>query len=169
MKRFRSCFGILALGGLGLIAALFAFSIFFQQSQAVASNGTATIVARFTATPRPPPTSVPPPQQPAPQTDNITSHDTSIIITDAPAPTAAPPDAQSTSFATPSGTPPGTPRYSGTSSYPLTVTAQVRMAQTNVAKKQANIAGTYTAIAIESEFIYATLTARAPTPRPKGK
>jgi hypothetical protein len=94
------------------------------------------------------------------------------VITDAPAPTTAPVTIAATYPAgTPAatGTPGITPRHSGTSSYPMTVTAQVRMSRTNVANRRAIIHATYTAIAIGSVSVYATLTARAPTKAPKGK
>jgi hypothetical protein len=44
----------------------------------------------------------------------------------------------------------------------LTETAEVMLAQTDVAHYQAGVAATRTAIAAESQRIYATLTAAAP-------
>ncbi len=74
------------------------------------------------------------------------------------------------------GNPTGTPTLSpmitttpglaplGTMSYPLTVTAESQIASTRLAAFRGSLAGTRTAVAAESETIFATLTAAAPVP-----
>lgn len=178
MKRLfgGSCIGLLVILTMGGAAALFVFSIFFNQTQAVTSNATATIVARATTTPAPklptftprPVTSTNPPQSGDGVTVQIDTDITSTVQPvgeDALTSTVAPsatffPTSMPTSVN--DGTPTYEPRHSGTSTYPLTVTAEVMLAQTNVASYQAEVAATRTAITSESETILATLTAQAP-------
>ncbi len=177
MKRFfsRSCFGLLFLFILGSTVALFVFTIFFQQSQAITSNGTATQMARASATivVNRSLTLAPVPSI-TPLTLTFPADDVTVQID--PANTGIPgqltdtqdlpaPATMNTMEATvtplPYITSTDAPRNSGTSTYPLTVTAEVMLAQTHVAQYQSNVAATRTAIAAESEIIYATLTARA--------
>jgi len=179
MKRLfgGSCVGLLVILTMGGAAALFVFSIFFNQTQAVTANATATIVARATATPAPklptftarPLASTNPPQSgdgvtvqidtDATPTTQIQAGEDMLTSTVAPSATFFP-----TSTPTPltNGTPTYEPRHSGTSTYPLTVTAEVMLAQTNVAFYQNSVGATRTAIASESETIFGTLTAQAP-------
>ena len=58
-------------------------------------------------------------------------------------------------------TPLAVPPEFGTSSYPLTVTAEVMLGQTSVARYLSDVDATRTAVAAESVGIYATLTAAA--------
>lgn len=176
MKRFvgSSCFGLLFLLLLGGIVAVFVFTIVFQQSQATSSNATAA--ARPSATDSVTPM-FPAPVYPTAALIPITLPvDAVTIQVDSPmtpAASAMQPFVSSdtpalrlpaaTGIPLPSITLTDVPRNSGTSTYPLTETAEVVLAQTDVAHYESGIAATRTAIAAESQAIYATLTAAAPT------
>jgi len=180
MKRFfgGSCVGLLLVLLISGATALFTFSVFFNQSQAVTSNTTATTAARATPTQQIAAASI------TPRLNALlsASDDGAVQITTDDAPTAQPisipnaaittPEPLITSFPNATAVPfadsitatsTDAPRHSGTSTYPLTVTAEVMLAQTSVARYQGGVAATRTAIAAESESIFATLTARAPT------
>ncbi len=171
MKRFAfggSCLMLLVVCGLSSAAALFLLSIFFQQSQAATLNVTATIAAHSTSTvmPRIPSATLLPTALPL---VNSTDADVTIQIEtrapDAPLATSTPLSAST--FMPTASSPTATalvdaPPAFGTSSYPLTVTAEVLFGLTNVARYQSNVAATRTAIVAESVGIYATLTANAP-------
>lgn len=170
MNRFfkNSCVTTLILLMLGSLTALFTFAVFFQQSQAVAGNATATLLAR-TNTPVLP-FAVRPTMR---LTRTLPADEVTLLIQVEPTATPgilpsplSPPDeplanATSTSPVIPSAV--AAPRHAGTSSYPLTVEAEAYLAQTNVARYQVGIAATRTAIAGESVLIFATLTAEART------
>ena len=170
----RSCLGLLALIMLGCIVILLVFTVVFQQSQAVLSNATATQTARASqiyALPKPYPSATAVSPMPSDQ-----SADMVTIQVQSDSPTAMAPTMPT--FPTlasvvqispaaavilpPASTPIDAPRNSGTSTYPLTVTAEVMFAQTTVAHYQSGVAATRTAIAAESQSIYATLTAGVP-------
>ncbi len=171
MKRFAfggSCLMLLAVCGLSSAAALFLLSIFFQQSQAATLNVTATVSAHITPTVAAhAPSAVPLPTIVLPliSTDSDVTIQIETRIPDAPLATPAP---LNTVMPMPSAFAPtatalvDAPPAFGTSSYPLTVTAEVLFGLTNVARYQSNVAATRTAIAAESVWIYATLTANAP-------
>jgi len=179
MKRLfgGSCVGLLLVLLVGGATALFAFSIFFNQSQAVTSNATAATAARAKATQQ-----IAPSDTPTPNALPRVVDDVAVQITTDDAPTTQPtpiPNAATTTpkpvmtlFPTATAVPSAdsmtetatdVPRHSGTSTYPLTVTAEVMLAQTSVARYQGGVAATRTAIAAESVGVFATLTARAPT------
>ncbi len=168
-RLFRnSCEGFLAILIFGLVAILSVLAVTFQQSQAVHSNRAATLQAKATPTRR---LVLPPASPPAVPSQDALDGDVTIQIqttTPIPTQTVAPttnylgtPTLVSTNGVEGTGT--EVPRYSGTSSYPLTVTAEVELGLTHVANYQAGVAATRTAIAAESASIYATLTAAAPT------
>jgi len=171
MKRLfsRSCLGLLALTMTGCIVTMLVFTVIFQQSQAVLSNATATHSVRPTPYPLATTVSHMSSNQPA---DMVTIQ----VQPDSPTATAPTvptfPTLDSVVQISPTAavilpafsTPTDAPRNSGTSTYPLTLTAEVMFAQTNVAHYQSGVAATRTAIAAESQSIYATLTARAPVP-----
>jgi hypothetical protein len=168
-RLFRSsCLGLLALLIFGLVAILSVLAVVFQQSQAVTTRMDATTEVHATPTYRT--------QQPARATSGISDGDVTIQIEvststvtplsmtlAAPTNTALSPS-MPVSPSIPSGDDIDSPRHSGTSSYPLTVTAEVMLGLTHVAGYQAGVAATRTAIAAESVSIYATLTAAGPTP-----
>lgn len=171
MKRFifgGSCLLLLAVCGLSSAATLFLLSIFFQQSQAATLNVTATISAHRTSTvaPHAPsatplPTSLPP----LSSTDADVTIQVETRVPNAPLSTSAPLNSVTpipSPFAPTATVLLDAPPAFGTSSYPLTVTAEVLLGQTNVARYQSNVAATRIAIAAESVGIYATLTANAP-------
>ena len=181
MKRLlrSSCLGLLLLVFFGVVVALLVFAVVFQQSQAISSNSAATITAQSTATRHP---VLPTPMAvtatallPIEYTTAPSNGDVTIQVeataTDIPtnngnallAPSNTP---ALLSTSTPVVTASDVPRYSGTSSYPLTVTAEVMLAQTHVANYQLGIGATRTAIATESIGIFETLTASAPTATP---
>ena len=170
MKRFPfsgSCLALLVIGGLCVLIGLFFISVLLQQSQATTLNNTATSAAHFTPTVRrfPPTTSVPNLDSTSVPTDaEVTIHiETSVPVI---SPSAAPllVTAMSTPTSLPvlqSMTPLAVPPEFGTSSYPLTVTAEVMLGQTSVAHYLSDVDATRTAIAAESVSIYASLTAAA--------
>ncbi|MHB8625972.1 MAG: hypothetical protein ACYDBJ_21235 [Aggregatilineales bacterium] len=176
MKRFvgRSCFGLLFLIALGGTMLLFVFTVFFQQSQATLSN--ATRMARPTSTnavnpiltdssyPSATAFSVTIPADDV--TIQVDTGNTTTVSTTQPLPTLDVPGQvlpTSTGVPLPSSTLTDAPRNSGTSTYPLTETAEVMLAQTDVAHYESGVGATRTAIAAESAYIYGTLTAAAPT------
>jgi len=180
MKRLfgGSCAGLLLILLVSGATALFAFSIFFNQSQAVTSNTTAATAAREMVTQQIAAAS----STPSLNAIRPASDDGAVQIITDDAPTAVAsmlpnaatttPDPRTTLFPTATAVPfadsitataMDAPRNSGTSTYPLTVTAEVMLAQTSVARYQGGVAASRTAIAAESERIFATLTARAPT------
>ena len=181
MKRLlrSSCLGLLLFVFFGVVVALLVFAVVFQQSQAISFNKAATITAQSTATghsalpaPRAATTIVPPPSEyPAVPPDSDVTIQVEAIATDtstnngnariAPSNT---PVLLSTTTSMVTAT--DVARYSGTSSYPLTVTAEVMLGQTHVANYLLGIGATRTAIAAESIGIFETLTAGAPTPTP---
>lgn len=164
----RSCLGVLAILMFGIVAVLSVLAVMFQQSQAVNGNVAATVQSRATSTQRPTLPMVPLP------TVSIGEEDGEVTIqiqTTTPIPSSIPMSTLAPTYSLAAQTPTisGTvatdlPRYSGTSSYPLTVTAEVLLGLTHVAGYQAEVAATRTAIAAESDAIYATLTAAAPIP-----
>jgi hypothetical protein len=181
MKRLlrRSCLGLLLLVFFGVVVALLVFAVVFQQSQAISSNSAATITAKSTATRHPVlstpiavTATIPLPIEyiTAPSNGDVTIQ-VETTATDIPtnngnaliAPSNTP-GLLSTAASMVTAT--DVPRYSGTSSYPLTVTAEVMLAQTHVANYQSGVGATRTAIAAESIGIFETLTAGAPTPTP---
>ena len=179
MKRLfsRSCLGLLALTMIGCIVTLLVFTVIFQQSQAGLSNATATQAAYVTAThsmratPYPSGTIVFPLPSNQPedmvtiqvQPDSPTA--TALTVPTFPMLDSGVQISPTVAVILPAvSTPTDAPRNSGTSTYPLTLTAEVMFAQTNVAHYQSGIAATRTAIAAESQSIYATLTAGAPVP-----
>lgn len=171
MKRLfgRSCFGLLVLTGLGCTVALFVFSIVFQQSQPSTSNVTMTQAMRASAI-LPLAVSVTPGPLLIPTDDISIQVESDVTNTPATTQSGQSPDVPAVASLVPAtastnvpleSTATDVPRNSGTSTYPLTVTAQVMLAQTNVARYQAGVAATRTAIAAESDAIYATLTDQA--------
>ena len=175
MKRLfsRSCLGLLAIGMLGCLVMVFVFTMIFQQSQAGLSNVTTTQMARATQVyvlPRPFPlattSSLLPSDPPGDvvtiqvQQDNPTA--ALSVLSIPPLGSAEQISPTITAVLPPVSTPTDVPRNSGTSTYPLTVTAEVMFALTDVARYQSGVAATRTAIAAESQSIYATLTAGAP-------
>jgi len=172
MKRFAlggSCLLLLAVCGLSSTAALFLLSIFFQQSQAATLNVTATLSAHRTPTvvPHTPSAiSLPTLLPPLSATDADVTIQVETRAPDAPLATSVPLNNLVTSipslFAPTATALVDAPPAFGTSSYPLTVTAEVLLGLTHVARYQSNVGATRTAIAAESVEIYATLTANAP-------
>jgi len=171
MKRFAlggSCLLLLAVCGLSSAAALFLLSIFFQQSQAATLNVTATLSAHRTPTAAPhAPPAVPLPTllPPLRATDSDVTIQVETRAPDALLATSAPLNIVTSipsPFAPTATALVDAPPAFGTSSYPLTVTAEVLLGLTNVARYQSNVVATRTAIAAESIDIYATLTANAP-------
>jgi hypothetical protein len=154
------------------------FTIIFQQSQATNTNAEVTATAQVQSTLILQPTQ-PFTAMPIVPVVTLGSEDVTIqydVPTVTPVYTSVPPNVTTaTATSTPTSTPspldltasPDVPRHSGTSSYPMTITAEVMLAQTNVASYQAGVAATRTAIAAESASIYATLTASAPTLTPE--
>lgn len=177
MKRFLSggsCLALLVIAGLSVLIGLFLISILFQQSQATTLNNTATSAAHFTPTVRRFPSITPVPISSAsavPTDSEVTIHiETSMPDTESSvtvgSPSAAPPLVTAMSTPTPlpvlqSMTPLAVPPEFGTSSYPLTVTAEVMLGQTSVAHYLSDVDATRTAIAADSVGIYASLTAAA--------
>lgn len=173
----RSCLGLLLIVLLGGLAAVSVFAIVFQQSQAVSSS--ARLVTPSTPTNRPTsspmPFQIPNPGVGLPMNDpnaGVTIQVNSATTTPVPSagvtlamPTDVLPNTvtpMQSADVTLSVTATDVPRYSGTSSYPMTVTAEVMLAQTHVAVYEAGVGATRTAIAAESALIYATLTAAVP-------
>ena len=177
MKRFLSggsCLALLVISGLCILIGLFLISIFFQQSQATTLNNTATNAAHLTPTARSFPSTTPVPvidSTPVPTDSDVTIHiETRVPETEISVPVisplAVPPLVTAMSTPTPSAvlqsmTPLAVPPEFGTSSYPLTVTAEVMLGQTSVARYLSAVDATRTAVAAESVGIYATLTASA--------
>ena len=172
MKRFfgRSCFGLLFLIVLAGTMLLFVFTVVFQQSQAALSNATSQARATSTDAATSSMTTLAYPSGTAiPITlpvDSVTIQmDSPTTLPLSGAPPLSTPNAPeqllsaSTGIPLPSSTAPDAPRNSGTSTYPLTETAEVMLAQTDVAHYESGVAATRTAIAAESQSIYATLTA----------
>lgn len=167
MKRlFRSsCLGLLALLIFGLVAILSVLAVVFQQSQAVSTRMDATTEAH--AIPIQKPTRAPSGASDGDitiQIEALTPTLTPIALTVAAPTNTALSTSTSVSPSIPGGGDIDSPRHSGTSSYPLTVTAEVMLGLTHVAGYQAGVAATRTAIAAESVSIYATLTAAGPPP-----
>jgi|GEM_PF-2881733 len=177
MKRFLSggsCLALLVIAGLCVLIGLFFISILVQQLQATTLNNTATSAAHFTPTVRrfPSTTLVPNLDSTSVPTDSeVTIHiETSMPDTEISVPVISPSAAPLlvTAMSTPtplpvlqSMTPLALPPKFGTSSYPLTVTAEVMLGQTSVAHYLSNVDASRTAVAAESVSIYATLTAAA--------
>jgi len=177
MKRFLSggsCLALLLIAGLSILLGLFLLSIWVQQSQATTLNVTATVAAHFTPTARRFPSITPVTildSTSVPTDAEVTIHiETSVPDTESSvpviSPSAAPPLVTAMSTPTPlpvlqSMTPAAVPPEFGTSSYPLTVTAEVMLGQTGVARYLSDVDATRTAVAAESVSIYATLTADA--------
>ncbi len=169
-----SCLGFMALCVLGSMAALLLFSVVFNQSQATTQNVQATLSLRTTAnvaTRVTAPTSTK--NSPMPTSGSTVSSSEMMVTIDSGTSTvvSVPNDAedQASKSSTPVPSPmvnatgvPGLPPL-GTSTYPLTVTAEVMLAQTHVAKYQDGVSATRTAVEAESQNVFATLTARAPT------
>lgn len=161
-----SCLGLLAVLIFGVVAILSVLAVVFQQSQAVRSNAIAT--TRANVTPYRPPTLL---MTPLSSGDDLTIQIQTItpIASSFPTDTVVPTNtiSESSTSASPNSPemmPTDMPRYLGTSSYPLTVTAEVMMGLTHVASYEAGVSATRTAVAAESADIYATLTAAAPSP-----
>lgn len=166
-----SCLALLFVCGLSAGIGLLLLSVFFQQSQATTLNSTATVAAHAASTHFVALSAVPIPTLiPA-----SVSTDTDVTIRietsapDVPNPSARPFD-NVTLVLIPTTTPQpnlqttlpqNAPPQLGTSSYPLTVTAEVMLGQTSVARYQSGVAATRTTVAAESVGIYATLTANA--------
>ena len=177
MKRFLSggsCLALLVIAGLCVLIGLFFISILVQQLQATTLNNTATSAAHFTPTVRrfPSTTLVPNLDSTSVPTDSeVTIHiETSMPDTEISVPVISPSAAPLlvTAMSTPtplpvlqSMTPLALPPKFGTSSYPLTVTAEVMLGQTSVAHYLSDVDATRTAIAADSVGIYASLTAAA--------
>jgi len=166
-RLFRSsCLRLLTILIFGSVAILSVLAVVFQQSQAVRSNIAATIQVRVTPTLRTLPATllVAPSQDVSAGEVTIQIQTTTPMPTTIVAPTNLPDTPTQIGTNGPDSVSSDVPRYSGTSSYPLTVTAEVVLGLTHVANYQARVAATRTAIAAESASIYATLTALAPTP-----
>ena len=179
MKRILrgSCLGLLLLAFFGCLLALLVTAVIFQQSQAVSLNAVASNTAQMTATHHVLPsttkptllTSPIPIEYTGPSQDDVTIQvetvETTVPLNADGAITIVPDvlvnNATSTTIPELLITPTEVPRYSGTSSYPLTVTAEVMLAQTHVAHYQSGVAATRTAIAADSVGIFETLTASA--------
>lgn len=176
---FNSCFGLLALLLLGGLTATFVVTVFFTQTQATNPDLPATVMT--TAVPRNFPSRTPTPalspvitavvpeiqmivDTVVPVSSPVATGDGIFPATEAVETVVSPPP--TVSRATPSVVLTATypVRNSGTSTYPLTVTAEVMLAQTNIAHYQNGVYATRTAVAIESAAIFGTLTANAPTP-----
>ena len=173
MVRFfrTSCLGLLAVLIFGIVAVLSVLAVMFQQSQAVNANGAATVQSRITPMHLPIPATLPLPtlSTGGDVTIQIMTNTPISVPDTVPLITVVPTDTLSGTLPSVSSAVPGqaatdVPRYSGTSSYPLTVTAEVMLGLTHVAGYQAGVAATRTAIAAESEGIFATLTAAAQLP-----
>ena len=178
----RSCSGLLLLALFGCLLAFIVFAAIFQQSQATASTAVPSGTAPMTATRPVLPAATTPLLLPSPTTvDDTASSLADVTIQVETMTTAAPltddgaltlmpstPGNNALSTAAPGGNLSNTstevPRYSGTSSYPLTVTAEMLLAQTHVAHYQSDVSATRTTIAAESVGIFETLTASAPMP-----
>ncbi len=167
---FNSCLGLLALLMLGGLTATFVVTIFFTQTQATNPDLPATVMT--TAVPRsfpshtpPTPISIPVSTAVVPEiqmiVDTVVPLSSPVAANDETVPTSETietivPPSSTVSSATPSVVMTATypVRNSGTSTYPLTVTAEVMLAQTNIAHYQNGVYATRTAVAIESAAIF---------------
>ncbi len=163
----RSCFGLSILFLLCSITLVFVGSVIFSQSQVGHTLPTRTAISPSVVATRPisQPTPLPvviSPVSPdiavtlempvAPPTVVSVTTDDPLILT---------PGAPTSNNAIVTDTTAALPRNSGTASYPMTLTLEAALSGTRVAGYQAGVNATRTAIQVESEVIYPTLTALA--------